>query len=125
MENREFISAADLPEATGDEVSVLCVENGALKQKQGAIVGDEVCDMKIRYNFTDGSYKLVQGTYDKVVHKIVNDAFATVHCIKIHDLYKDIIISYVTYFPDINMIEVSADGLIFNVYPDNRIELSN
>lgn len=124
-ENINFIPATELPEATGDEVSVLCVENGSLKQKPGAIFGDEVCDMKIRYNFTDNSYKLVQGTYDKVVHKIVNDVFATVYYIKIHDTSKQIGLSGVLYFPDSNMIQVSADGLIFNVYPDNRIELSD
>lgn len=32
-ENINFISAAELPEATGEEVSVLCLENGAMKQK--------------------------------------------------------------------------------------------
>ena len=38
-ENIEFIAAKDLPEATGDEVSILCLENGALKQKPGASLG--------------------------------------------------------------------------------------
>ena len=32
-ENINFISATELPEATGDEVSVLCLENGEMKQK--------------------------------------------------------------------------------------------
>lgn len=32
-ENINFISATELPEATGEEVSVLCLENGAMKQK--------------------------------------------------------------------------------------------
>ena len=32
-ENINFISAAELPEATGEEISVLCLENGAMKQK--------------------------------------------------------------------------------------------
>lgn len=35
-ENIEFIAAKDLPEATGDEVSVLCLEGNELKQKPGA-----------------------------------------------------------------------------------------
>lgn len=39
MAKTEFISAASLPEATGDEVSVLCVENGALKQKAAKGLG--------------------------------------------------------------------------------------
>lgn len=32
-ENINFISATELPEATGEEVSVLCLENGEMKQK--------------------------------------------------------------------------------------------
>ena len=32
-ENINFISATELPEATGEEISVLCLENGAMKQK--------------------------------------------------------------------------------------------
>ena len=38
-ENISFISAADLPEAVGDDVSVICLEDGELKQKPGASVG--------------------------------------------------------------------------------------
>ena len=38
-ENINFISAAELPEATGEEVSVLCLENGEMKQKSGARLG--------------------------------------------------------------------------------------
>lgn len=38
-ENIEFISAKDLPEATGEEVSVICLENGEMKQKPGASLG--------------------------------------------------------------------------------------
>ena len=38
-ENIEFIAAKDLPEATGDEVSVLCLENGEMKQKPGSKLG--------------------------------------------------------------------------------------
>lgn len=35
----EFIAAKDLPVAEGDEVDVLCVENGELKRKEGASLG--------------------------------------------------------------------------------------
>lgn len=38
-ENIEFIPANELPEAEGEEVSVLCLENGELKQKSGASLG--------------------------------------------------------------------------------------
>lgn len=36
MTDREFISANELPEASGEEVSVICLENGELKQKHSS-----------------------------------------------------------------------------------------
>lgn len=36
MENIEFIPANELPASEAEEVSVLCLENGELKQKPGA-----------------------------------------------------------------------------------------
>lgn len=39
MENINFIYATNLPEATGDEVSVLCLENGEMKQKPASGLG--------------------------------------------------------------------------------------
>lgn len=38
-ENINFIPATELPEAVGDDVSVICLENGELKQKPGASIG--------------------------------------------------------------------------------------
>lgn len=125
MENREFIPATELPEAVGDDVSVICLENGELKQKPGASIGGEVCDMKIRYNFNDNSYEIIHGTYDKVVNKIINDVYPVVYCIKIRNLCKSIGTVYVEYFDAENKIMLSADGLIFNVYADNRIEITD
>ena len=49
-ENINFISAAELPEATGEEVSVLCLENGEMKQKPANGLGggiDAVIDLGI------------------------------------------------------------------------------
>lgn len=46
MENREFISAADLPNTEAEEVDVLCVENGEMKRKIGInLGGDEKADL--------------------------------------------------------------------------------
>lgn len=45
MENINFIPANNLPEAEGEEVSVLCLENGELKQKPGASLGGEKADL--------------------------------------------------------------------------------
>ena len=47
-ENINFISATELPEATGEEVSVLCLENGEMKQKPANGLGggvDAVIDL--------------------------------------------------------------------------------
>lgn len=38
-ENINFIPATELPEAIGDDVSVICLENGELRQKPGASIG--------------------------------------------------------------------------------------
>lgn len=47
-ENINFIPANELPEAEGDEVSVLCLENGEMKQKPGASLGgSEKVDLRI------------------------------------------------------------------------------
>lgn len=37
--NINFIPATELPEAVGNDVSVICLENGELKQKPGASIG--------------------------------------------------------------------------------------
>lgn len=44
-ENINFISANELPEATGDEIAVLCVENGQMKRKIGSLGGAYVIDL--------------------------------------------------------------------------------
>ena len=55
-ENINFISAAELPEATGEEVSVLCLENGEMKQKPGASFGGaETPDMVLTVSGTAGA----------------------------------------------------------------------
>ena len=54
--NINFISAAELPEATGEEVSVLCLENGEMKQKSGASFGGaETPDMVLIVSDTVGA----------------------------------------------------------------------
>ena len=54
-ENINFIPATELPEAEGDEVSVLCVENGELKQKAASGLGGGSNDVVIVCNgFLEG-----------------------------------------------------------------------
>lgn len=79
-ENIEFIPAKDLPEATGNEVSVVCLENGELKQKPGASLGGGSYDMKVRIwvewaegdNGTHPELKLelLEGDYESALAKI-------------------------------------------------------
>lgn len=124
-ENINFIPAPELPEATGEEVSVLCIENGEMKQKPGASIGGKELDMRIRYNFTDGTYGLIDGTYQQVVSKINNDVSPTIYCIKVYANSKSVIPSTATYFPDLNTLEVDSEGLIFTVSSDNSIVLAD
>lgn len=123
-ENINFIPATELPEAIGDEVSVLCLENGTLKQKPGASIGGGVCDMRIRYNFTNNTYELIDGTYQQVVSKINNDAYPTVYIIKEYSDNKHVEPAIANYYPASNTLFISS-GVIFAVYPDNRIELTD
>lgn len=79
MENREFIPAADLPVAEGEEVSVLCVENGEMKQKPASGLGAKPAepDMVIEVTTELGGEALsadkttvISGDYANVVAKL-------------------------------------------------------
>ena len=72
-ENINFISAAELPEATGEEVSVLCLENGEMKQKPAnGLGGGEKPDMVITVTgysnavANNGNYTITEGSVDAV-----------------------------------------------------------
>ena len=72
-ENINFISAAELPEATGEEVSVLCLENGEMKQKPAnGLGGGEKPDMvitvtgKSNVSAKNGNYTITEGSVDSV-----------------------------------------------------------
>lgn len=68
-ENINFISAAELPEATGEEVSVLCLENGEMKQKPANGLGSggfmEVEITLSGYDFYSGTV-----TFNKTYNEI-------------------------------------------------------
>lgn len=77
-EKIEFIPAKDLPVAEGDEVDVLCMENGELKRKEGASLGggggyDMViaCD-KGFWDATTDNFSFVSGTVAGVIAKLQN-----------------------------------------------------
>lgn len=72
-ENINFISATELPEATGEEVSVLCLENGEMKQKPAnGLGGGETPDMVITVTghsntaASNGNYTITEGSVDAV-----------------------------------------------------------
>ena len=72
-ENINFISATELPEATGEEVSVLCLENGEMKQKPAnGLGGGEKPDMVITVTGSsdttanNGNYTITEGSVDAV-----------------------------------------------------------
>ena len=79
MENREFISAANLPTTETSEVDVLCVEKGELKRKSAASLGGGGYDLKVRlwfeYSEDDGLTahgELLEGSYEAAKQKIDN-----------------------------------------------------
>ena len=124
-ENINFISANALPNTEADEVNVLCVENGEMKLKRGDKLGGKEYDMRIRYNFTDNTYALIDGTYQQVVSKINNDAYPTIYTIMEYSTYKYVELATAKYYPASNMLIISASGLLFAVHPDNSIELTD
>ena len=72
-ENINFISATELPEATGEEISVLCLENGEMKQKPAnGLGGGETPDMVITVEghsntpVNNGNYTITEGNVDAV-----------------------------------------------------------
>lgn len=75
-EKIEFIAAKDLPIAEGDEVDVLCVENGELKRKEGASLGggntewDAIFVLEGGSSVGSSSPVMATGTYETLKAKI-------------------------------------------------------
>ena len=67
--NINFISAAELPETTGEEVSVLCLENGEMKQKPAnGFGGGGFMEVEITLSGNDFSSGTV--TFNKTYNEI-------------------------------------------------------
>lgn len=77
-ENINFIPATDLPEAIGDEVSVLCLENGELKQKPGASIGGGESLLCRTYTSDD---IVINGTSEKYIvdEEVVRAVFQSIN----------------------------------------------
>lgn len=84
-------------------------------------------DMVIDYNKVDMSCMIIYGTYENVVNKIINDVHPTVHVVTRDSMYKAVFSNLnVMYYYKANRIEIiGGTGLIFNVHPDNTIELGD
>ena len=66
--NINFISATELPEATGEEVSVLCLENGEMKQKPANGLGGGFMEVEITLSGSDfySGTATFNKTYDEI-----------------------------------------------------------
>lgn len=81
--NINFIPATDLPVAEGDEVSVLCLENGAMKQKPASGLGggggyDAVIKFTRDPDNEWDTLTLESGDYAAVYAKIMDGEFPSV-----------------------------------------------
>ena len=68
-ENINFISATELPEATGEEVSVLCLENGEMKQKPANGLGGGGF-MKVEITLSGNDFFSGTLTFNKTYNEI-------------------------------------------------------
>ena len=85
-----------------------------------------VCDMKSRRIASSQTFELLRGTYYDLISKFKRDIIPTILFIdeKVHGMLIYPIASP-KYMPNINCIQCIGDGIIFNIYSDNRIELSD
>ena len=67
-ENTNFIPATELPEATGEEVSVLCLENGEMKQKPANGLGGGFMEVEITLSGSD--FYSGTATFNKTYNEI-------------------------------------------------------
>lgn len=88
-ENINFIPASELPVAEGDEVSVLCLENGEMKQKPASDLGggggyDAVIKFTHDPDNERDEYTLESGDYAAIYAKIMGGALPSVSLIITH-----------------------------------------
>ena len=83
-------------------------------------------DMVINYDYVDNSCMIIYGTYENVLNKIINHAYPTVHVIARTPVFKSVYSANAMYFYKTNLIQIGGGvGLLFNVHPDNTIELTD
>lgn len=142
--NINFIPATELPEAEGDEVSVLCLENGELKQKAasglGSGGGNTNYDIVVRIvtsydeenNEVTATANIVSGSFDAVVQKL--DAGVIPECLVIESgtswnnaeikrVYETNVCWYKYPGDEMPCIGFNGDGVYYYLYEDGTVEL--
>lgn len=140
-ENINFIPANELPVAEGDEVSVLCLENGELKQKSASGLGGNTnYDIVVRIvgNWDDvnrnlsATGEIISGSFDTVVQKLDAGIMPIGLCIQTGQLWdgKEIkaveeIVPVWEKYPedDEGCLFISAYDYGVWLYPDGTVEL--
>ena len=131
MENINFIPADQLPETEGNEVSVLCVENGELKRKTASgLGGGGTYDIKLRIDAGDNGpvAEVLDGSFDAAAAKINDDEPGIVRVILDMALFgeqgKTVFDTDTALMGDAEVLMVTSDNLPAPVYilPDNTIE---
>lgn len=124
MENREFISAANLPATEANEVDVLCVDNGELKRKPSAnLGGGSVFDIEmILSNWTAPSTINFSHTYAQI-KKAIDDG-KLVRCTAYLDTFNPTLLDFFTnqHFKIMNVVqrEIGGTGYIICIPYQDR-----
>ena len=123
MENREFISAANLPATEANKVDVLCVDNGELKKKPAANLGGGVFDIEmILSDWTAPSAINFSHTYAQIKEAIDNGKL--VRCTAHLDTFDPTLLYSFTneYFKIMNVVqrEIRGTGYIICVPYQDR-----
>lgn len=140
-EKMNFIPANELPVAEGDEVSVLCLENGEMKQKPASGLGGGGYDIKVKIWFEPDEEigvrpkgEVLEGDYATALEKI-NNGIPTVALV-IEDgageglpedwmPYKTVIEGYLVWRGDpaegMEILTGYGMELEFGILPDNTV----
>ena len=136
-ENINFIPANELPVAEGDEVSVLCLENGELKLKPVTnrtnydIVVRIVTSYDEENDEVTATANIVSGSFDAVVQKL--DAGVIPECLVIESgmlrnnrEFKSVCETNVCWYKypvdEMPCIGFYGDGLYYYLYEDGTVE---
>lgn len=141
MENTNFIPANQLPVAEGDEVSVLCVENGELKQKSASgLGGGNVVQINVTVGF-DAEGNPLPSVFEPITAEMVEKIVAGAksgHAVTINMRYHERVQGMDTFtilpceytcsdvpkelgFPTSVIIEVSGGREMCGILDDGRV----